>query len=91
MKLSKLQTSHGELGLRESEGAGMPVLMIHGKDDTVVPLEQSRIMATALERAGKPFELIVQSGADHWLSRGDTRLQTLTATMAFVEKHNPPN
>jgi dipeptidyl aminopeptidase/acylaminoacyl peptidase len=65
--------------------------MIHGKDDTVVPLEQSRIMATALEKAGKPFELIVQNGADHWLSRGDTRLQTLTATMAFVEKHNPPN
>jgi dipeptidyl aminopeptidase/acylaminoacyl peptidase len=69
----------------------IPVLMIHGKDDTVVPLEQSRIMATALEKAGKPFELIVQNGADHWLSRGDTRLQTLTATMAFVEKHNPPN
>jgi hypothetical protein len=33
----------------------------------------------------------VQKGADHWLSRGDTRLQTLQATIAFVEKHNPPD
>lgn len=69
----------------------IPILMIHGKDDTVVPLEQSRIMADALTQAGKPFDLIVQDGEDHWLSRGDTRLQTLTATMAFVEKHNPPD
>ncbi len=69
----------------------IPILLIHGKDDTVVPLEQSRMMASALQNAGKPVEFITQNGADHWLSRGDTRLQTLTATMAFVEKHNPPN
>jgi len=71
--------------------AEAPVLLIHGKDDTVVPLEQSRVMAEALKKAGKPYELIVQPGADHWLSRGDTRLQTLEATVAFLEKHNPPN
>jgi dipeptidyl aminopeptidase/acylaminoacyl peptidase len=69
----------------------IPILMIHGKDDTVVPLEQSRIMAEALKKAGKPHELLVQPGEDHWLSRGDTRLQTLEATVAFLEKHNPPN
>ena len=56
-----------------------------------MPLEQSQIMADALRAAGKPVELIVQKGEDHWLSRGDTRLEMLTATMAFVEKHNPPN
>jgi dipeptidyl aminopeptidase/acylaminoacyl peptidase len=71
--------------------ADAPILLIHGRDDTVVPLEQSRVMADALQRAGKPVELVVQKGADHWLSRGDTRLEMLTATMAFVEKHNPPN
>ena len=69
----------------------IPVLLIHGKDDTVVPIEQSRILAEALKKAGKSVELLEMKGEDHWLSRGETRLQTLTATMAFVEKHNPPN
>ncbi|MDB5424412.1 MAG: prolyl oligopeptidase family protein [Phenylobacterium sp.] len=68
----------------------IPVLLIHGKDDTVVPLEQSRLMADALQKAGKPVELVVQKGADHWLSRGDTRLAMLQAVTAFLEKNNPP-
>jgi dipeptidyl aminopeptidase/acylaminoacyl peptidase len=69
----------------------IPILLVHGQDDTVVPLDQSRLMADALHKAGKPVELVVQKGEDHWLSRGETRLEMLTATMAFVEKHNPPN
>ncbi len=69
----------------------IPVLLLHGRDDTVVTFDQSQIMADALRKAGKPVELILMKGEDHWLSRGETRLQTLTATMAFVEKHNPPN
>ena len=76
---------------QQAAKADIPILLIHGKDDTVVPLEQSRVMAEALGNAGKYYEFVVQKGADHWLSRGDTRLQTLEATMAFLEKHNPPN
>jgi len=68
----------------------IPVLLIHGRDDTVVPLEQSQLMADALQRAGKPVELVVQKGADHWLSRGDTRLAMLQAVTTFLERNNPP-
>jgi dipeptidyl aminopeptidase/acylaminoacyl peptidase len=70
--------------------ASAPILLIHGKDDTVVPLDQSTEMADALRRAGKPVDLVVQDHADHWLSLGATRLAMLQATMAFVEKNNPP-
>jgi dipeptidyl aminopeptidase/acylaminoacyl peptidase len=69
----------------------IPVLLIHGRDDTVVPLEQSQLMADALQKAGKPVDLIVQTGTDHWLSRGDTRLGMLQAVTSFLEKNNPPN
>jgi dipeptidyl aminopeptidase/acylaminoacyl peptidase len=68
----------------------IPVLLIHGRDDTVVPTEQSRIMADALTKAGKPVELLIQKGEDHWMSRGDTRVEMLTTVVAFLEKHNPP-
>jgi len=68
-----------------------PVLLIHGKDDTVVPYEQSRIMADALRRAGKRVEFVTLKHEDHWLSHGATRLQMLEATMAFLEANDPPN
>ncbi len=71
--------------------ADAPILLIHGKDDTVVPIEQSERMSSALKGAGKPAELIELSGQDHWLSRGETRLATLKASLGFVETHNPPN
>ncbi len=66
-----------------------PLLLIHGKDDTVVPVEQSRVMAEALRRARKPVEFVELPGEDHWLSRSETRLQMLTETVRFLEAHNP--
>lgn len=73
-----------------ADRADAPILLLHGRDDTVVPFEQSRVMAEALARAGKPYELIELSGEDHWLSRGDTRFRMLTETIRFLETHNPP-
>ncbi|MDB5447199.1 MAG: prolyl oligopeptidase family protein [Phenylobacterium sp.] len=71
--------------------AAIPVLLIHGKDDTVVPIQQSQRMAAALKRAGKPVEFVVLPGEDHRLSRGETRLAMLKAAVAFLEKNNPLN
>lgn len=43
----------------------------------------------ALQRAGKPVQMITLPGEDHWLSTGETRLTMLKAAVAFVEKYNP--
>ena len=67
----------------------IPILIIHGKDDSVVPFEQSQIMADALKKAGKPYDFVVLNHEDHWLSSSDTRLQMLQATMDFLAKNNP--
>lgn len=69
--------------------ADAPVLLIHGKDDTVVPFEQSLIMKRALERAGKPVEFVALEGEDHWISRQQTRAAMLEAAVAFVQRYNP--
>jgi len=66
-----------------------PVLLIHGKDDTVVPYEQSDVMADALKHAGKTVELVTLKHEDHWLSRSATRQQMLEASVAFLKKYNP--
>ena len=66
-----------------------PLLLIHGRDDTVVPIEQSRVMAEALRRAGKAVEFVELPGEDHWLSRSATRRQMLAETVRFLEANNP--
>jgi dipeptidyl aminopeptidase/acylaminoacyl peptidase len=68
-----------------------PVLLIHGKDDTVVPYDQSDDMVDALKHAGKIVEFVKLKHEDHWLSRSETRLQMLEATVAFLRKHNLPD
>jgi dipeptidyl aminopeptidase/acylaminoacyl peptidase len=66
-----------------------PVLLLHGRDDTVVPIEQSKIMHKALKKAGKDVTFVKLKGEDHWLSQAATRLETLRATAAFIEEHLP--
>ena len=74
---------------RQAGKADAAILLIHGRDDTVVPIDQSRTMASALRRAGKPVEFIELDGEDHWLSRPETRTRMLTETVRFLEANNP--
>jgi dipeptidyl aminopeptidase/acylaminoacyl peptidase len=73
-----------------ADKASAPVLLIHGKDDTVVTIAQSREMEMALRHAGKSVELKELEGEDHWLSKQKTRTEMLRASVGFVEKWNPP-
>ncbi len=69
--------------------ADAPILLIHGTDNSVVPIAQSQVMAEALRAAGKTVEFQTMKNEDHWLSKSATRLETLTAAVAFVQKYNP--
>jgi len=66
-----------------------PVLLLHGTDDTVVPVEQSRLMARALEAAKKSYELIELPGNDHNLHDSATRVKMATELEKFLAKHLP--
>ena len=77
--------------IRHVDAVTAAVLLIHGRDDTVVPYEQSQFMFDALHRANKQVELVTLKHEDHWLSHSDTRTQMLEATVAFLRAHNPPD
>lgn len=62
-----------------------PVLLIHGQQDTVVPIAQSEQMAEALRDAGRKVSFVRMKSEDHWLSFGESRLETLRAMSQFVE------
>jgi len=75
---------------KHAGSADAPVLLIHGKDDTVVPIEQSRLMKKALESAGKTVEFVELDSEDHHLSREKTRQAMLRVAVDFVQRYNPP-
>ena len=66
-----------------------PVLLIHGKDDLVVPVSQSKKMFRALKKSDKEVQLVTFKGGDHGLFKSSTRLKMLKAVDEFLNKHNP--
>lgn len=65
----------------------VPILLMHGEEDTVVPIQQSRVMEEALRRAGKNFRFVTLRGDDHWLSAAETRTQMLGELEAFLAEN----
>jgi dipeptidyl aminopeptidase/acylaminoacyl peptidase len=70
--------------------ARVPILLLHGAEDTVVPVDQSRMMARALEDAGRPHTFVKLPGEDHWLSRPATRVRVLEELERFLAEQLAP-
>jgi dipeptidyl aminopeptidase/acylaminoacyl peptidase len=64
-----------------------PLLLIHGRMDTVVPIRQSEVMAGAMKAAGKPVEFITIDGDDHWISLASSNKRLLQELDRFLAKH----
>lgn len=75
--------------LRFPEQFSAPILLIHGKLDLRVPVEQSRELAAKLKAAGKPYRYVEQPLGDHHFSRATDRIQFLQETDAFLRQYNP--
>jgi pimeloyl-ACP methyl ester carboxylesterase len=45
----------------------IPLMLIHSKQDEVVPFEQSELLAQELARVNKPHELLILDGLGHYL------------------------
>jgi dipeptidyl aminopeptidase/acylaminoacyl peptidase len=80
-KLAKLSPAQAAERIRA------PILLIHGADDTVVPVTQSERMDRALTALGRPHKFVRLPGEDHWLSRSETRVRVLAEVEAFLARH----
>ena len=63
------------------------MLLVHGKDDTVVPISQSRRIEKARKKAGKDVQFVELAGGHHWLSTSPTRLAMVQEILEFVDTH----
>lgn len=62
-----------------------PMLVIHGTADTIVPVEQSRLLVAALEDAGVEVDYIELEEADHFTVADWTRNGPLV--LDFLDRH----
>ena len=69
------------------EAIHIPVLLLHGEDDTVVPVRQSRAMNRRLRRADKDVRFVELDGGDHWMMEYQTRLEVMEEVEAFLAHH----
>ncbi|MBW8816594.1 MAG: S9 family peptidase [Caulobacterales bacterium] len=74
---------------RHAGDVKVPVLLIHGDKDTVVPIEQSQRMAERLKAAGKAYDFVVLEGENHYLTKSANRTKVLEALEQFLAKNLP--
>ncbi len=67
----------------------IPILLVHGKSDTVVEYEHSVRMEKALRDAGKTVEFISYDGQDHWETLESARIDMIRRVVIFLSKYNP--
>lgn len=65
----------------------IPVLLVHGENDTTVDYEQSKLMLSAIKKVKGEARLVKLKNDDHYLQNGETRIQAVKETVEFVDKH----
>ena len=72
-----------------AEKINIPVMMIHGDQDLVVDVEQSRNMHKALLKHNKQVEYIELKNGNHHMSIEANRLLVLSSLERFLNQHIP--
>lgn len=62
----------------------IPILLIHGTRDDIVPVAQSRAMKKALDKAGRKTELIEMEGEGHSYWSDENEMLALSSIDAFL-------
>jgi acetyl esterase/lipase len=73
--------------LAHVDGKAAPFLLLHGADDTYVPLAQSRRFHAALRQAGVEATLLVLENDGHLCQRPEHQKRWLDETVAFFRRH----
>jgi dipeptidyl aminopeptidase/acylaminoacyl peptidase len=87
----QLGTDSDELGavspVNFAKNINIPILLVHGTEDSIVPVKHSQVMAEKLEYYDKEVRYVEIKGANHNLSVQSHRIQTLEEMVKFFDKY----
>jgi dipeptidyl aminopeptidase/acylaminoacyl peptidase len=69
--------------------AGVPVLVMHGDSDPVVPVEQSRAFVDRCRAAGGTVEYVEYEGEGHGFRKPENQLDEYARMQSFLAVHVP--
>jgi dipeptidyl aminopeptidase/acylaminoacyl peptidase len=69
--------------LRHVDGISVPLLLLQGADDRVVPPAQAQEMAAAVRANGLPMALVMFEGEGHGFRSLDNRVRALECELSF--------
>lgn len=77
---------------RNIDRIGMPMLIVHGEMDDIVPVEQSNLFIASMQRANKPVESYIVPRMDHKFrsDQGKEWANILVRGQQFFEKNIGP-
>lgn len=65
----------------------IPILLVHGDNDRIVPVDHSQLMAKRLREHGVEARFLLLAGGDHYLSLERNRILYLQELEAFLSQH----
>ncbi|HAL40854.1 MAG TPA: S9 family peptidase, partial [Gammaproteobacteria bacterium] len=67
-----------------------PLLLVHGMADDNVLFSHTTLLMSALQKAGKPFELMTYPGAKHSLQEPHVSIHRFNLLLDFFTRHLGP-
>ena len=80
-----MRVSQGDAGERRE------LLLLQGREDAAVPVEQAESMAEAMRAAGRAVEIRVYDGEGHGFRRRETLVDALEREIAFYARVMGPS
>ena len=74
---------HQRSPVNHADGISVPVIVLQGLEDRVVPPSQSELIVAALERNGVPHAYLTFEGEQHGFRRAETVRRVMDAQLSF--------
>ena len=90
MQPEDFRIAYASSAVARLDGWRAPVLLMHGDADTIVPMEQTSLLASGLRKRNIPVEELVIPDETHFLLRHASWINISKATADFFDRHMKP-